>query len=260
MKPLDSRAVSESLESYIRHLLAESDFVSGYSRPGQARREHVRDVFGQYYLWRNRFHRWVRRLRRQDRAVGEALNVSTHALASSSPAWSRRSKEKRRAGDLVPQAALGIKERRGPRRVIPRDRHLRRVRFRAADFRWTADGDRGARRPHGRELVGPSRNRIVVGALPEHYGVACAWISPVLPRISRRNTSACVGGAGPRHQDGQPKAHRGRRLEIWEHIASRDGRSSAVGGCGKGGRPVKSPLPLRANACRASRDRESKTR
>ena len=35
----DSRVVSESLESYA-------------ADPG-----HVRDVFGQYYLWRNRFHR-----------------------------------------------------------------------------------------------------------------------------------------------------------------------------------------------------------
>ena len=35
----DSRVVSESLESYA-------------ADPG-----HVRDVFGQYHLWRNRFHR-----------------------------------------------------------------------------------------------------------------------------------------------------------------------------------------------------------
>ena len=39
----NSRVVSESLESYA-------------AAPG-----HVRDVFGQYYLWRNRFHRPMRR-------------------------------------------------------------------------------------------------------------------------------------------------------------------------------------------------------
>ena len=57
MKPLNSRAVSESLESYAGDLYAESAFFSALSA-GEARPGHVRDVFGQYYLWRNRFHRW----------------------------------------------------------------------------------------------------------------------------------------------------------------------------------------------------------
>ncbi len=57
MKPLNSRAVSESLESYADDLLAESTFFSALSA-GEAHPGHVRDVFGQYYLWRSRFHRW----------------------------------------------------------------------------------------------------------------------------------------------------------------------------------------------------------
>jgi hypothetical protein len=57
MKPLNSRAVSESLESYAGDLLAESAFFSALSA-GEAHPGHVRDVFGQYYLWRSRFHRW----------------------------------------------------------------------------------------------------------------------------------------------------------------------------------------------------------
>ena len=57
MKPLNSRAVSESLESYAGDLLAESAFFSALAA-GEAHPGHVRDVFGQYYLWRNRFHRW----------------------------------------------------------------------------------------------------------------------------------------------------------------------------------------------------------
>src|SRR2546430_10120938 len=57
MKPLNSRAVSESLESYAGDLLTESAFFSALSA-GEAHPGHVRDVFGQYYLWRKRFHPW----------------------------------------------------------------------------------------------------------------------------------------------------------------------------------------------------------
>jgi hypothetical protein len=50
----NSRVVSESLESYAADLLAQSAFFSALSA-GEADPGHVRDVFGQYYLWRNRF-------------------------------------------------------------------------------------------------------------------------------------------------------------------------------------------------------------
>src|SRR6266446_738034 len=88
MNPLDSRAVSESLESYIHHLLAESDFFSDLSA-GRARPEHVRDVFGQYYLWRNRFHRWFGICVVKSAPFGEALNVPSvlcELIAPSPPA------------------------------------------------------------------------------------------------------------------------------------------------------------------------------
>jgi hypothetical protein len=51
----NSRVVSESLESYAVGLLAESAFFSALPA-GEADPGHVRDIFGQYYLWRNRFH------------------------------------------------------------------------------------------------------------------------------------------------------------------------------------------------------------
>jgi hypothetical protein len=71
---LNSRAVSESLESYARDRLAESDFFADLSA-GQVRPEHVRDVFGQYYLWRNRFHRWFGLCVAKSAAFGDALDV-----------------------------------------------------------------------------------------------------------------------------------------------------------------------------------------
>ncbi len=45
------------LGSYARDRLAESVFFSDLSA-GRVHPEHVRDVFGQYYAWRSRFHRW----------------------------------------------------------------------------------------------------------------------------------------------------------------------------------------------------------
>ncbi len=74
MQPLDSRVVSESLEAYARDRLAESDFFSDLSA-GQVHPEHVRDVFGQYYLWRNRFHRWFGICVVKSAPFGDALNV-----------------------------------------------------------------------------------------------------------------------------------------------------------------------------------------
>ena len=74
MKQLDSRAVSESLGTYVKDLLDESDFFSDLSA-GRAHPEHVRDVFGQYYLWRNRFHRWFGICVVKSAPFGETLNV-----------------------------------------------------------------------------------------------------------------------------------------------------------------------------------------
>ena len=70
----NSRVVSESLESYAAGLLAESAFFSALSA-GEADPGHVRDVFGQYYLWRNRFHRWFGICVAKSAPVDDTLNV-----------------------------------------------------------------------------------------------------------------------------------------------------------------------------------------
>jgi hypothetical protein len=70
----NSRAVSESLESYAAGLLAESAFFSalsaggGRSRPRQGR-------LREYCLWRNRFHRWFGICVAKSAPVDDALNV-----------------------------------------------------------------------------------------------------------------------------------------------------------------------------------------
>ncbi len=74
MQTLDSRAVSVSLEAYVRDRLAESDFFSGLSA-GEVPPGQVRDVFGQYYLWRSRFHRWLGVCVAKSAAFGDPLSA-----------------------------------------------------------------------------------------------------------------------------------------------------------------------------------------
>src|SRR5690348_10151319 len=70
----NSRVVSESLELYAAGLLAESAFFSALSA-GEADPGHVRDVFGAYYRWRNRFRRWFRTCRPKGAPVDKARGV-----------------------------------------------------------------------------------------------------------------------------------------------------------------------------------------
>src|SRR6185437_2374008 len=74
MQLLDSQAVARNLESYARDRLVESDFFSALST-GQVQPEHVREVFGQYYVWRNRFHRWFGICVAKSAPFGDARNL-----------------------------------------------------------------------------------------------------------------------------------------------------------------------------------------
>jgi hypothetical protein len=90
-------------------------------------------------------------------------------------------------------------------------------------------GDEALAALAGRELVGPSRNRIIISALPEHYGVTSGLeffnlhtdleaehfrvLWEVLARDSRTDARRLIDAA---------------RLEIWEHITFWDDVYSAV--------------------------------
>jgi hypothetical protein len=54
--------------------ISESHFFSDLS-VGRVNLEDVRSVFGQYYLWRNQFHRWFGICVARSAPFGEALNV-----------------------------------------------------------------------------------------------------------------------------------------------------------------------------------------
>ena len=74
MESHDSRFVAKILEAYVGNLIAESNFFSDLSS-GRVTPEDVRGVFGQYYLWRNQFHRWFGICVARIAPFGESLNV-----------------------------------------------------------------------------------------------------------------------------------------------------------------------------------------
>jgi hypothetical protein len=162
MQPLDARAVSESLESYVRDRLAESDFFSDLSA-GQAHSAHVRDVFAQYCLWRNQFHRWFGICVAKSAPFGDTLHaprVLTELIACL---------EQEVNGDyhglaLSFLAALGIAN---PERIpaLPvTDAYAES--FLRCYFSENRTGDEALAALAGSELAAPSRNRIIMSALP----------------------------------------------------------------------------------------------
>jgi hypothetical protein len=225
MKPLDSRAVSEILEARVRDLLAESIFFSDLST-GRARPEHVRDVFGQFYLWRNRFHRWfgicvvksgpfgespnaLRVLRELIGCLAEEIKGDHHGLARSF------------------LAALGIDDPAALRALPVTEAYAES--FLRCYFPIDRSGDEALAALAGRELVGPSRNRIIVSALPEHYGVTTgleffnlhadleAEHFRALWEALSHGTAADTG-----------RLIEAARLEIWEHVTFWDDVYSAI--------------------------------
>jgi hypothetical protein len=225
MKPLDSRAVSASLEACVNGLLAESSFFSDLSA-GRARPEHVRDVFGQFYLWRNRFHRWFGVCVVKSGPFGESPNarfVLSELIACL---------EQEITGDHHGLArsfltALGIDDPARLRALPVTNAYAES--FLCCYSPGDRSGDEALAALAGRELVGPSRNKIIVNALPAHYGVTSgleffnvhadleAEHFRVLWEALTHGTSA-----------DSRRLMEAARLEIWEHITFWDDVYSAI--------------------------------
>ena len=217
IEPRDSQAVSKILEAYVGDLIAESNFFSDLSS-GQANLEDVRGVFGQYYLWRNQFHRWFGICVARSAPFGESLNVPRilgELIACLGQEIKGRSP---RAGTVIP----GSPRHRRPAAdySAPCDRHLRGVvspllllgrpqrRRGAGRLSWT-----GTRRTEVATELSSVR-------FPRHYGVTSG-----LEFFDLHNTIEVahfrVLWEAMTHDH---KADTGRlieaaRLEIWEHMA-----------------------------------------
>ena len=215
MQPLDSRAVSISLESYVRDRLAESDFFASLAT-GKALPAHVRDVFCQYCVWRNRFHRWLGVCVAKSAAFGDALNAP-RGLSALSACLAQESNGRQRTLALSFLAALGVDN---PARItaLPvTDAYAES--FLRCYFPADRTADEALAALAGRELAAPGCNNIIISALSEHYGItsgleffrssaaAEAMLFRPLWEAIADNSEADSG-----------KLIDAARLEIWEHV------------------------------------------
>ena len=225
MQPLDSRAVSVSLESYVRDRLAESDFFSGLSAgeipPGQ-----VRDVFGQFYLWRTRFHRWLGVCVAKSAALGDALSAQ-RALGELTACLAQEVSGDRRGLATSFLAALGIGDPAGIAALPVTSAYAES--FLRCYFPADRPGDEALAALAGRGLVVPVRNSIITSALPEHYRVTSGLelFRPDADLEAMHFQVLWEALAADREADSE-KLVEAARLEIWEHVTFWDDVYSVV--------------------------------
>jgi hypothetical protein len=227
MQHVDSRAVSESLESYARDRLAESDFFGGLSA-GWIPAEHVREVFGQYYLWRNRFHQWFGvcvaktapfgAARNAPLVLGELIACLGEEVAGNHHGLARSFLAALGVDDPARIAALPVTEAYAES-------------FLNCYFPAHRSGEEALAALAGRELVVPGRNQIIMGALSAHYGVTSGLEFFRLHQdIEVRHFSALWGALTSDGGAAEGKLVEAARLEIWEHVAFWDDVYRAIGG------------------------------
>lgn len=225
IEPHDSQAVSKSPETYAGNLIAESNFFADLST-GQANLEDVRGVFGQFYPWRNQFHRWFGICVARSVPLGEALNVP-RILSELTACPEQEIKRDHHGLALSFLAALGIDD---PSRITA----LAMTGAYAESFLrcyFSADrsGDEALAALAGREVGVPSRNRVIVGALPKHYGVTSSLESFNLRNTFEVEHFRVLWEAMTRdHKAGTGRLVEAARLEIWEHMSFWDDVYSAI--------------------------------
>jgi hypothetical protein len=215
MQPLDSRAVSISLESYVSDRLAESDFFASVAA-GKASPEHVRDVFGQYCVWRNRFHRWLGVCVAKSMAFGDPL-TAPRGLSALSACLAQASDGRQRTLALSFLAALGIED---PARItaLPvTDAYAES--FLRYYFPADRTCDEALAALAGRELAVPGCNSIIISALPEHYGITSGLEFFRPPAATEAMLFRPLWEAIADNSEADSgKLIDAARLEIWEHV------------------------------------------
>jgi hypothetical protein len=215
MKLPDSRSVSENLESYACALLAESTFFSALAA-GDVHPDHVRIVFGQYYLWHNRLHRWFGVCVAKSAPFDEALNpprvldgLITFLRHEINGGHHRKA--------LSFLTALGISD---PSRI----KALPVTNSYAQSFLccYSSDnrtGDEALAALAGQALAGPSRNQIITDALPKYYGVTSGLEFFDLNRdLEVKHFRALWRAMVRDHKADNGRLIEAATLEIWEHI------------------------------------------
>jgi pyrroloquinoline quinone (PQQ) biosynthesis protein C len=215
MQPLDSRAVSKSLESYARDRLAESDFFSDLSA-GRVPPEQVRDVFGQYYLWRNRFHRWFGICVAKIAPFGDALNVP-RMLGELITCLEQEIKGNHHGMALSFLGALGIDDPAHLAALPVTESYAES--FLRCYFSADRSGDEALAALAGRELVAPGRNEIIISALSEHYGVTSGLdFFSVHTDLEVEHFRVLWEALAHDTKADAERLLEAARMEIWEHV------------------------------------------
>jgi hypothetical protein len=210
-----SRAAAESLGAYARDRLAESvffpDLIAGRAHP-----EHVRDVFGQYCLWRSHFHRWFGVCVVKSPPAGDEPNPP-RALGPLLACLEREIGENNRGLAASFLAALGIAS---PARIAALSvTSAYAESFLRCYISADRSGDEALAALAGWELVVPRRDAIIVSALPEHYGVTTGlelFSRPADPGMGHFPGlwEALANGT----KADPERLVEAARMEIWEHV------------------------------------------
>jgi hypothetical protein len=226
-KSPDSRALIESLESYARDRLVESDFFADLST-GRIGPESIRDVFGQYYLWRNRFHQWFGICVARTAPFGDAPNVS-RILGEIIGCLAQEIADDHHGLALSFLSALGIDDPADITVLPVTDAYAKSFLhcYSSAD----RTGDEALAALAGWELAVPARNEIIMDALAGHYGMTSGLelFSPHASLDAERFGALWEALAAEARTDGRLLAD-AARLEIWEHVTFWDDVYSAIRG------------------------------
>jgi hypothetical protein len=227
LRPLKSRSIPESLESYADALLAESAFFSALSA-GQVLLEHVRIVFGQYYLWHNRLHRWFGICVARSAPFDQALNVP-RVLGGLILCLQHEIKGYHHRSTPSFLAALGIDNPSHIKALPVTDAYAES--FLCCYSSDDRTGDEALAALAGQGLVGPRRNRLIAGALRKHYGVT-SGLELLDPNEDpeTKHFRALWRALIRDHGGDTGRLIDAARREIWEHITFWDDVYYATGG------------------------------
>lgn len=164
---LEIRDVVADITNHVNKSLAESTFFSGLKQ-GSHSIEHVRAVFSQYYLWRNRFHWWFGVCIAKSPAFGTAAPTE-HILSELIEHIEEEIKGDHHGMCKKFLYHLGVTDTAAikplPITTAYSSSFINRY------IRPDKLGEEALAVLAGRELVAPARNRISIDALSEHYGV-----------------------------------------------------------------------------------------
>ncbi len=164
---LEAPSVVDDLTNHVNHTLAESKFFAGLKQ-GTHSIEHVRAVFSQYYLWRNRFHRWF------GVCIAKASAFGTNAPTEYVLSELIEHIEEEIKGDHHGMCVtflhnLGVTDLAAIKPLPLTTAYTNSFIERYMSPNKT--GEEALAALAGRELVAPARNRISIDALSEKYGV-----------------------------------------------------------------------------------------